>query len=117
MQIQSELSMEFHQVSENLRWISLGPTTMAIKHDGFIVNGYRFSTKARDDVRVTQNSGVCIVAKTLQFSSARDKKPFYGDMKFYGVIQEIWELDYCDFRMAMFKCNWVEDKYVISDEL
>ena len=117
MQIQSELSMEFHQVSENLRWISLGPTTMAIKHDGFIVNGYRFSTKARDDVRVTQNSGVCIVAKTLQFSSACDKKPFYGDMKFYGVIQEIWELDYRDFRMAMFKYNWVEDKYVISDEL
>ena len=117
MQIQSELSMEFHQVSENLRWISLGPTTMAIKHDGFIVNGYKFSTKARDHVRVTQNSGVCIVAKTLQFSSARDKKPFYGDMKFYGVIEEIWELDYRDFRMALFKCNWVEDKYVISDEL
>ncbi|XP_062080344.1 uncharacterized protein LOC133785102 [Humulus lupulus] len=115
--IQSELSMEFHKVSENLRWISLGPTTMAIKHDGFFVNGYRFSTKARDDVRVTQNNGVCIVAKTLQFASARDKKPFYGDMKFYGVIEEIWELDYCDFRMAMFKCNWVEGKYVRSDEL
>ncbi|XP_062073833.1 uncharacterized protein LOC133778034 [Humulus lupulus] len=108
--IQSELSMEFHKVSENLRWISLGPTTMAIKHDGFVVNGYRFSTKARDDVRVTQNSGVCIVTKTLQFASARDKKPFYGDMQFYGVIEEIWELDYRDFRMAMFKSNWVEDK-------
>uniref|UniRef100_A0A803PU07 DUF4218 domain-containing protein n=1 Tax=Cannabis sativa TaxID=3483 RepID=A0A803PU07_CANSA len=94
---------------------TIGPNIKAIKHKGFAINGYMFSTKARDKVKVTQNSGVCIVAQTLQFASARDKNPFYGDMKFYGVIEEIWELDYRAFRIAMFKCNWVDDK--IMDHL
>ena len=89
---------------------------MASKHDVFIVDGCRFNTKARDDVRVTQNSGVSIVAQTLQVSSARDKNPIYGEMKFYGVIQEIWELDYRDFRMPMFKCDWVDIKNSVEKE-
>ena len=28
---------------------------------------------------------------------------------FYGVIEEIWELDYHSFRIPMFKCLWVEN--------
>ncbi|XP_073298510.1 uncharacterized protein [Primulina huaijiensis] len=28
---------------------------------------------------------------------------------FYGVIEEIWELDYHKFQIPMFKCNWVEN--------
>ena len=72
------MTKELHGVTETLRWLSLGPTRLAIKHDVFIVDGCRFNTKARDDVRVTQNSGVSIVAQTLQVSSARDKNPIYG---------------------------------------
>jgi len=26
---------------------------------------------------------------------------------YFGVIQEIWELDYGEFRVLVFKCNWV----------
>ncbi|XP_062119426.1 uncharacterized protein LOC133833422 [Humulus lupulus] len=115
-EIQKELTDELHEVTETLRWLSLGPTRLAIKHDVFIINGCRFNTKARDDVRVTQNSGVSIVAQTLQVSSARDKNPIYGEMKFYGVIQEIWELDYREFRMPMFKCDWVDSKSGVEKE-
>jgi len=28
-------------------------------------------------------------------------------MPYFGVIQEIWELDYGEFRVSIFKCNWV----------
>lgn len=30
-------------------------------------------------------------------------------MSYYGVIQEIWELDYHIFPMTVFKCDWVEN--------
>ena len=28
-------------------------------------------------------------------------------MPYFGVIQEFWELDYGEFRLLVFKCNWV----------
>ena len=28
-------------------------------------------------------------------------------MPYYGVIKEIWELDYGEFRVPVFKCEWV----------
>ena len=28
-------------------------------------------------------------------------------MPYFGVIQEIWELDYTEFRPVVFKCKWV----------
>ncbi|XP_057792617.1 uncharacterized protein LOC131009330 [Salvia miltiorrhiza] len=46
----------------------------------------------------------------MQVSSAKDKKPIVTDMVFYGVIQEIWELDYQAFRVVVFKCDWVNNK-------
>lgn len=79
-----------------------------IKHSGYIVNGIHFTTKDRDDARTTQNSGVSLVAQTMQVSSAKDKNLICSDMVFYGVIKEIWELDYVGVRIPMFLCDWVE---------
>ena len=31
-------------------------------------------------------------------------------MPYYEVIQEIWELDYGEFRVPLFKCQWVNGK-------
>ena len=67
-------------------------------------------------MRVNQNSGVSIVAKIMQFSSSKDKHPIYGDMKFYGVITEIWELDYRSFRIPVFKCDWIDSTVGIKEE-
>lgn len=63
----------------------------------------------RDDLRSTQSSGVYLVADTMQVASARDQRPITDDMSFYGVITEIWELDYGQFRIPIFKCDWVEN--------
>ncbi|XP_062103264.1 uncharacterized protein LOC133814298 [Humulus lupulus] len=105
-------------VSMNLIWISEGPSHMVVKHDGYIINGQRFNTKALDDKRVTQNSGVSIIASIAQFSSAKDKNPVYSDMTFYGIIDEIWELNYHSFKIPVFKCNWVESNNGVKvDEL
>jgi len=27
-------------------------------------------------------------------------------MPYYGVIEEIWEVDYGEFRVTFFKCKW-----------
>ena len=50
----------------------------------------------------------------MQFSSAKDKNPIYGNMTYYGVIKEIWQLDYYTFRILIFKCDRVESNNEIS---
>ena len=95
-------------VHDTLRSLSKIPSREVIKHSGYIINGVRFSTELRDSSRVTQNSGASLVAKTMQISSAKDKNPIYSDMIYYGVITEIWEIDYVSFRMLVFLCDWVQ---------
>ena len=46
----------------------------------------------------------------MQISSAKDKNPVFGVLCFYGIITEIWDLDYTMFRIPVFKCNWVDNK-------
>lgn len=99
-----------NKVSSALNWISKGPLAHVLKYSTFIVNGHRFSTNARDASRVTQNSGVTLLARTPQISSSKDQNPIVTDMSFYGVLVEIWVLDYVAFKVPMFKCDWVDSK-------
>lgn len=92
-----------------LKWMAHGPAKSVLTYQSYKINSVIFSTKDRDEIRVIQNSGVSIVAKTMQVSSAKDKNPIESDMVFYGVIREIWELDYAAFRVVVFKCDWVEN--------
>ena len=88
------------------------------KYNGYIINGCRYHTKDRDESRTTQNSGVSVVASTMQISSAKDKNPIFDELCFYGVIYEIWDLDYTLFRIPIFKCKWVDNNNDIKvDEL
>ena len=88
------------------------------KYNGYIINGCRYHTKERDELRTTQNSGVSVVAATMQIASAKDKNPIFGELCFYGVIIEIWDLDYTMFRIPVFKCDWVDTNIGIKvDEL
>ncbi|RVW67500.1 hypothetical protein CK203_063103 [Vitis vinifera] len=97
-------------VSETLKWIAHGPSHYVFKYHGYVINGCHYHTKERDDLRATQNSGVKIVATTMQIASAKDKNPVFGELCFYGVITEIWDLDYTMFRIPIFKCDWVDNK-------
>ncbi|XP_073140165.1 uncharacterized protein [Henckelia pumila] len=93
-----------YQVSERRE-----PSKQVLKYSSYLIDGVAYATRERDDVRVAQNSGVSLLAKTMQVSSAKDKHPIVSDMVFYGVIQEIWVVDYHKFQIPMFKCNWVEN--------
>ena len=44
----------------------------------------------------------------MQIASAKDKNPMLGDMCFYGVVTDIWDLDYNMFNICVFKCDWVD---------
>ncbi|XP_052297002.1 uncharacterized protein LOC127902216 [Citrus sinensis] len=116
--VEIQLNESRNNISEALRWIAHGPRLEVIKYQGYEINGYRFRTKERDDLRVVQNSGVYLEANIFQISSAKDKNPMVANMLFYGVIQEIWELDYNKFKIHVFKCDWVENNHGIkNDEL
>ncbi|KAM6596035.1 hypothetical protein CsatA_006559 [Cannabis sativa] len=114
----SKLNEPNHGVSDVLSRIALGPTFAVAKHEAYIVRGKRFHTKSRDDAREVQNSGIRIVAETMHFASAKDRNPILGTMTYYGVIEEIWELNYFAFRIPLFKCSWVDINVgVKTDEL
>lgn len=105
-------------ISDTLRWISHGPSPTVITYLSYVLNGVRYNTELRDGSRNVQNSGVSLVARTMQISSAKDKNPIVTNMSFYGVIQEIWELNYINLKIVVFKCNWVESNGgVRTDEL
>jgi hypothetical protein len=95
-----------------------GPRQDVMKYHGYVINKCRYQTRDHDDSRVTQNSGVSITAKTMQVAGTKDKNPVITDMVFYGVIQEIWMLDYFSFQIPLFKCDWVDSRNNIKvDEL
>lgn len=93
-----------------MRWIAHGPREEVIKYSGYAINGCDYHTKSHDDSHVQQNSGVRLVANTMQVSSSKDKNPIFANMTFYGVIQEIWELNYNTFTQVVYKCDWVESR-------
>ncbi|XP_075480648.1 uncharacterized protein LOC142521314 [Primulina tabacum] len=93
--------------TSTLTWLAHGPRGQVIKYSSYVINGNLYQTKARDDERVCQNSGVSLVASTMLVCSAKDKNLLMTDVTFYRVIEEIWELDYHQFQVPLFKCAWV----------
>ncbi|VVA41730.1 PREDICTED: transposase, partial [Prunus dulcis] len=107
-EVQSELEEDNNGVSENLRWLAAGPNMAVPLYRNYLIKGIKFNIKAQDDVRTTQNSGVYLLAQTMQVASAKDKNPILSNMGFYGVIQEIWDLDYQKFTIPVFRCDWID---------
>ena len=50
-----------------------------------------------------QNSRVTLEAESMQFSTSKDKNPIVGSMPYYGVIVEIWEVNYAKLTVLIFK--------------
>ncbi|KAL4021604.1 hypothetical protein IC575_020410 [Cucumis melo] len=116
--VETELATGDVEVSDNLRWIAHGPHPVVTTYNSYAINGCHYHTKSHDKNKTVQNSGVSLVAKTMQVCSSKDKNPIIGEMSFYGVIEEIWELNYNSFKVAIFKCDWVENSGGIkTDEL
>lgn len=89
-----------------MRWISHGPNKNIIKYDVYAINGYTFRTKAREG-KVYQNSGVSVVATDTHISK---EVVTYAKNTYYGVLQEIWVLDYHFKRIPIFLCDWVDNR-------
>ncbi|KAI5334231.1 hypothetical protein L3X38_024364 [Prunus dulcis] len=54
----------------------------------------------------------------MQVASAKDKNSIVSNMGFYGIIQEIWDLDYRKFRIPVLRCDWVDNTSgLVVDEL
>ncbi|KAL8464801.1 hypothetical protein ACS0TY_034340 [Phlomoides rotata] len=105
----NEIQHSMQQISEKVKALAQGPNNKVFKYQSYSLNGVTYHTKERDNTRVVQNSGVTLVSKTMQVASAKDKNPIMSDMTFYGVIDEIWEVDYYNFRIPIFKCIWVDN--------
>nr|GEX74290.1 hypothetical protein [Tanacetum cinerariifolium] len=101
-----ELAISKDSVSETVRWISYGPRATIVKYEAYNIKGYTFCMKSNDGI-VYQNNGVSGEAVDLCISKevATIRKAFY-----YGVLQEIWVLNYCFRKIPLFKCDWVNHK-------
>ncbi|GKB24132.1 putative transposon, En/Spm-like protein [Tanacetum coccineum] len=106
IKVERELAISKDSVSETVRWISYGQRATIVKYEAYNINGYTFCTKTNDGI-VYQNSGVSVEAVDLHISKevATTRKASY-----YGVLQEIWVLDYRFRQIPLFKCDWVNHK-------
>ncbi|GKB29613.1 hypothetical protein Tco_0869014, partial [Tanacetum coccineum] len=105
-EVERELAISKESVSETVRWISYGPRATIVKYDAYNIIGYTFRTECHDG-KVYQNSRVSVEAIDLHISKkvATTRQAFY-----YGVLQEIWVLDYHFRKIPLFKCDWVNHR-------
>ena len=80
--------------SMTLRLLAVGPNLNIPTWKGYDINNYSFYTKSEDHKSSMQNNGVTVDADSDHFSSASDNNPIRASMPYFGVIQEIWDLDY-----------------------
>ena len=101
------MQVDGEHVNEQLQVLAMPPLRAVRCFKGYIVNGFRFHTKDRERQRKTQNSGVFLTAKTSSFASARDSNPMTGNVGYYGVLNDVMELQYIGGnRIVLFKCDW-----------
>lgn len=53
----------------------------------------------------------------MHFSSSKDKNPVMTSISYYGVIEEIQEVDYIKFSVPIFKCNkasYIQDPFIMA---
>jgi hypothetical protein len=84
------------QTSEYLKKLARDPFFTIVTYQGYDINGYMFYTEQQDKKSIYQNSGVRVDAYDV---TGQDKNMYYAQ------IQEIWELDFHDFKIPLFRCN------------
>ncbi|GJR11974.1 hypothetical protein Tco_0794626 [Tanacetum coccineum] len=84
------------------------PKCVVRSYQGYEIIGFTFYTKEQDEKSTTQNSEVIVITSTMEFDRmTHDARSMIAKMSYYGVIQEIWELDYHSITIPLFKCKWV----------
>ena len=93
---------------ETLRKLADGPKRNVITWQGYDINKYLFYTKSQDDNNTMQNSSVSLRVESQHFAIVHDDNPYVAFMSYFGVIEEIWEVNYVKFSVTIFKCKWVD---------
>ena len=97
------------RVTEEIKWLARGPLSSVQRFSGYIVKGYRFHTREREEFLRTQNSGVVVMAKSENYSSSRDRRPVEGVNNYYGKLTDIIKINYSGIiQVVLFKCEWVD---------
>ncbi|XP_042396490.1 uncharacterized protein LOC121986596 [Zingiber officinale] len=95
-------------ISNDLKSLTRGPNFIGIRYEKFLSNGFRFHTKEVERKRKTQNCGVIVQATASSYSSIRDQNPISSEHDYYGILQNVIELDYeGGRRVVLFECDWV----------
>jgi len=47
---------------------------------------------------------LCMMAKSMHFSSSKDKYSLMVSMRYFGVIEDIWVINYTILRVLYFEC-------------
>jgi hypothetical protein len=84
-------------IAEQLQWLERGPSMTIMQYQGYEINGYIFYIRAQDEKSTNENSGVRIDA--IGNDGNKDS--------YFGVIEEIWELEYGPLMIPLFRCQWV----------
>ncbi|KAF5472329.1 hypothetical protein F2P56_009055 [Juglans regia] len=96
--IQEHRTSHTLDVSADLYALACGPDRWVATYAACIINGKRFHTKQRELRRRTQNSGVVVTGDEAT-----------NNLDFYGVINNIVELRYMDWRRVyLFECDWFD---------
>ncbi|KAK9052892.1 hypothetical protein SSX86_029522 [Deinandra increscens subsp. villosa] len=104
-------------VDSTVEKLGLGPDFRVKSYQGYDINGYTFYTKDQDEKSTVQNNGVTVIASTTEFDRTdHDKRLRIAKDSYYGVIQEIWELNYTSFTIPVFKCKWVDNRKDMSSK-
>ncbi|XP_075504530.1 uncharacterized protein LOC142541970 [Primulina tabacum] len=91
--------------TSTLTWLAHGPRGQVIKYNSYVIIGNLYQTKARDDERVCQNSGVSLVASTMLCAWVANDK---------GVINN----DECGFTLVnMKKIGHKNDSFVLASQV
>ncbi|KAJ9539143.1 hypothetical protein OSB04_031876 [Centaurea solstitialis] len=73
--------------------------------------GIHFTPNGKMKKSTMQNSGVTLIATTTEYDKANnDARSRIVNNSYYGVIQEIWELEYNSLSIPLFKCKWVDNQ-------
>lgn len=94
---------DVHNILNRLKLLAVGPTAHVTRHSIFVINGNWFCT--RDNEKGTQGSGVYIEVETVCISSSKDNTPITRKITYYGVIKDIYLIDFYLFKVPLFKCD------------
>jgi len=97
-----DIIFDDNNASETLRKLADGPKRNVITWHGYDINKFSFYPKSQDNKSTLQNIGVSLSAESQHFATVRGDNPRIASMPYFGVIEEIWVLNYEKFTIFVF---------------